>query len=305
MSSNKEEQQYLDIVKETIEDGKVISNRTGIDCHVIWVRPMRFDLSRSFPLLTTKRVFWRGVAEELIWFINGDTNAKHLSEKGIKIWNDNSSEKNLKAIAKRAYDDGETELGNYFNSLKEGDCGPVYGFNWRHFGAKYINCDTDYTGQGFDQIEDIIHRLKTKPMSRDIMLTSYDPINAKKCVLYPCHVIVHFMVDPQNRLHSHMFQRSCDMGLGVPFNIASYALLTCMIAHVCGFGLGEFVHTLGNTHVYSNHVEALQEQMKRETFPFPTLKIKRKVTSMNDWRFEDFELEDYKCHGSIKMDMAY
>jgi thymidylate synthase len=180
------EMQYINLVKHIIDNGDVQPTRTGVDCHVVLGHQMRFNLREGFPLFTTKRVFWRGVVEELLWFMRGDTDAKILDKKGVKIWNGNSSRQQLDKIAAGHAYNGDTYLETYFKVMEEGDCGPIYGFNWRHFGARYITCNTNYEGQGFDQLKDIVERLRTSPMSRDIILTSYDPINAKKGVLYPC-----------------------------------------------------------------------------------------------------------------------
>jgi thymidylate synthase len=250
---------------------------------------MRFDLRKSFPLLTTKRVFWRGVVEELLWFVKGDTNANHLTEKGVKIWEGNGSREFLD---KRGLTHREV-----------GDLGPVYGFQWRHFGAKYVDMHTDYTDQGVDQLAECINLIKTNPADRRILLSAWNPADLSLMALPPCHMFCQFYVS-KGELSCLMYQRSCDMGLGVPFNIASYSLLTCMVAKVCGLKPGEFVHTMGNTHVYKNHVEPLQVQLERNPRPFPTLQIKRDVTNIDDFKAEDFELVGYNPLGKIAMEMA-
>ena len=216
---------------------------------------MRFDLGESFPILTTKDVFWRGVAEELIWFVRGETNAKLLSDKKIKIWDGNASREFLDK-------QGLTER-------EEWDLGPVYGFQWRHFGADYTTMHADYTNQGFDQLAEVIKQLKTNPTSRRILMSAWNASDLTKMALPPCHILAQFYVTADNKLSCQMYQRSCDMGLGVPFNIASYSLLTCMLAQVCGLKRGEFIHCLGDAHVYKNHVEPLMEQLKRHPMPFP------------------------------------
>merc|ERR1712032_1546697 len=212
-----------DAIREIIEKGVPTDDRTGVGTRAMFGKMMRFDLRKSFPLLTTKRTFWRGVLEELLWFVRGDTNAKHLSDKGVKIWDANGSREFLD---KRG-----------LSHREEGDLGPVYGFQWRHFGAKYRDMHTDYTGEGVDQLAECIRKIKEDPNDRRILLSAWNP----------------------GELSCLMYQRSCDMGLGVPFNIASYSLLTCMMAQVCGLKPGEFIHTLGNAHVYKNHVDPLQE----------------------------------------------
>lgn len=216
---------------------------------------MRFSLrNNSFPLLTTKRVFWRGLAEELLWFIKGDTNANHLAEKNVHIWDANGSREFL------------DNLG--FKEREVGDLGPVYGFQWRHFGAEYKDFNTDYTNQGVDQLKEVIETIKTNPTDRRIILTAWNPSAIPKMALPPCHMMCQFYVY-NGELSCQMYQRSCDMGLGVPFNIASYSLLTIMIANVTGLKPGEFIHVTGDTHVYNNHIEPLKEQLKRNPFPFP------------------------------------
>lgn len=250
---------------------------------------MRFNLRNQFPLLTTKRVFWRGVAEELIWFLKGSTDAKELQAKNIRIWDGNSTREFLDAAG--------------FHDREVGDLGPVYGFQWRHFGAEYKTCNSNYENQGIDQLKDVIERIKTNPNDRRIIMTAWNPTDVPKMALPPCHCFVQFYV-ANGELSCQLYQRSADMGLGVPFNIASYSLLTYMIAHVTNLKPGDFVHTFGDTHIYLNHVEPLKEQLKRTPRAFPQLKIKRQVTDIDDFRYEDFEIVDYDPYPTIKMDMA-
>ncbi|KAJ9578058.1 hypothetical protein L9F63_025082 [Diploptera punctata] len=285
-----EEYQYLNHIERILKCGFKKSDRTGVGTYSLFGAQMRYSLRNGiFPLLTTKRVFWRGVVEELLWFIRGSTNAKELQEKNIHIWNGNSSREYLDSIG--------------FTDRVEGDLGPVYGFQWRHFGAIYKDVDTDYTGQGVDQLKEVIERIKNKPDDRRIIMCAWNPIDIPKMALPPCHCLVQFYV-AGNELSCQLYQRSADMGLGVPFNIASYALLTCMIAKVTGLQPGEFVHTLGDSHVYLNHTEALKEQLKRKPRPFPTLHIKRDIHDIEDFKFDDFQLENYKPHPKIDMEMA-
>lgn len=250
---------------------------------------MRFNLRDQFPLLTTKRVFWRGVAEELLWFIKGQTNAKILQEKNVKIWDGNSTREFLDKCG--------------FTDREEGDLGPVYGFQWRHFGAEYKTCHDDYSNQGVDQLNDVIQRIKNNPTDRRICMSAWNPVDLPKMALPPCHCFAQFYVQ-DDELSCLMYQRSADVGLGVPFNIASYALLTYMIAHVCGLKVGDFVHSFGDTHVYKNHVDPLKEQLKRVPRPFPKLIINRKVEKIEDFKFEDFTIEGYDPYPTIKMEMA-
>ena len=283
------EQQYLDAVKTIIEHGCLRSNRTGIDTKSIFGMQMRYSLRGSFPLLTTKRVFWRGILEELLWFIRGSTNGHELAEKDVHIWDANGSREFLDHRGLR--------------DREEGDLGPIYGFQWRHFGAEYTDMHQDYTGQGVDQLSDIIDKIKKSPNERTFVVCAWNPQDLPKMALPPCHCLFHFYV-ANGELSCQLYQRSGDMGLGVPFNIASYALLTCMIAHVAGLKTGDFVHTLGDAHVYVNHEEPLKLQMSRQPRPFPRLVITRQVTDITDFKIDDFEVVDYNPHPKIKMGMA-
>lgn len=247
--------QYLEIIKDIIESGSSKDDRTGVGIIGKFGYQMRYDLEESFPILTTKDVFWRGVAEELIWFAKGDTNAKHLSDKKIRIWDGNASREFLDKI-------GLTER-------EEWDLGPVYGFQWRHFGAEYKTMHDDYEGQGVDQLAEVIKQIKEQPTSRRILMSAWNASDLTKMALPPCHILAQFYVTADGRLSCQMYQRSCDMGLGVPFNIASYSLLTCMLAQICGLRRGEFIHCLGDAHVYKNHIEPLKEQLTRYPYPFP------------------------------------
>lgn len=290
--------------------GKKRSDRTGVGTVSIFGAQMRFNLRNdTFPLLTTKRVFWRAVAEELLWFVKGSTNAKELQDKKIHIWDGNSTREFLDK--------------NGFEDREVGDLGPVYGFQWRHFGADYKTCHDDYTGKGVDQLNEVIERIRNNPNDRRIIMSAWNVVDIPKMALPPCHCFVQFYV-ADGELSCQLYQRSADMGLGVPFNIASYALLTYMIAHVTGLKPGDFVHTLGDAHVYLNHVEPLKEQVKtigstslnqisndlysfqitRTPKPFPSIRIKRTVDRIEDFTFDDFEIIGYNPHATIKMEMA-
>lgn len=294
--TNKEELQYLDLCQKIIDEGEFRPDRTGTGTYSLFAPPqLRFSLrDNQFPLLTTKKVFTKGIILELLWFIAGCTDGKKLSDQGVKIWEGNGSREYLDSL-------GLTER-------REGDLGPVYGFQWRHFGAKYKTCDDDYTGQGVDQLQEVIHKIKTNPYDRRIILSAWNPPDFPLMALPPCHVFSQFYVnfpkEGKPQLSCCLYQRSCDMGLGVPFNIASYALLTIMIAHVCDMEPGEFIHTLGDAHVYSDHVDALKEQISRTPRSFPKLNIKRKVDNIDDFKFEDFEITDYNPHARIQMKMS-
>lgn len=248
---------------------------------------------------------------ELLWFIEGNTSSIALSEKGVKIWDGNGSREFLDNVG--------------LSHREVGDLGPVYGFQWRHFGAEYVDSKTDYTNKGVDQLVEVIHKLRTNPYDRRIILSAWNVADLKKMALPPCHMFAQFYVSfprsktvapatdgqdsgnerPKGHLHCQLYQRSCDMGLGVPFNIASYALLTHMIAHVCDLVPGSLTHVLGDAHVYLDHVDALKSQLEREPRDFPTLEIKReKGGSIDGWLAEDFVVKGYDPHKSIAMKMS-
>lgn len=287
-----EEYQYLKLIRNIIENGMVRKDRTGTGTKSIFGATMRFDLRNGvIPVLTTKRVFWRGVAEELFWFVAGCTDNRVLQSKRIHIWDGNGSKEFLE---KRG-------LGH----RREGDLGPVYGFQWRHFGAEYGTCDDDYTGKGVDQLAWIINEIKTNPTSRRLIMSAWNPSDLPAMALPPCHLMAQFYVDTTRKeLSCQMYQRSADMGLGVPFNIASYSLLTHLIAHCCGLRAGEFVHVIGDAHVYLNHIDPLKEQLKRVPGEFPTLKIKTDSRDIDQIKMEHVELVGYKPQKTIKMAMA-
>ena len=284
-----EERQYLDAIRDILDTGAERGDRTGTGTISKFGIQMRFDLRRSFPLLTTKRVFWRGVAEELLWFISGSTDARALQEKGIHIWDGNASREYLDSI-------GLTER-------EEGDLGPVYGFQWRHFGAEYSGRDADYAGKGVDQLRELIHKIRTSPNDRRLVLTAWNPTDIPIMALPPCHMFCQFYV-AHGELSCQLYQRSGDMGLGVPFNIASYALLTRLVAHVCGLRAGELSHVIGDAHVYSNHVEPLREQLRRDPRPFPTLEIRTDTDDIDKIVFGDLKIDNYTPDKKIEMKMA-
>nr|XP_050868778.1 thymidylate synthase [Vespula vulgaris] len=289
-SDDHDEYQYLNLIEKIIETGAKKNDRTGVGTYSIFGTHMRFNLQDGiFPLLTTKRVFWRGVVEELLWFIKGSTNVKELADKGVHIWDANAS---------RAYLDscGLTER-------EEGDLGPVYGFQWRHYGAEYKNMHTNYKGQGIDQLREVIHKIKHSPNDRRIIMTAWNPVDIPKMALPPCHCLVQFYIH-NGMLSCQLYQRSADMGLGVPFNIASYSLLTYMVAHITNLKPGEFIHTMGDCHVYVDHIPALKEQIKRTPKPFPTLKIIGDIKDIDDFTIDNFELINYEPHPKINMKMA-
>lgn len=289
-SPNPEEQQYLDLLRDIMTNGVERGDRTGTGTISKFGVQMRFSLREGrFPLLTTKKVFWRGVAEELLWFVAGHTNAKLLSEKKIKIWDGNGSREFLDSRG--------------LHHREEMDLGPVYGFQWRHFGAQYETMHSDYTGKGVDQLAECIHKIKNSPEDRRIIMTAWNPSDLDKMALPPCHMFCQFYV-ANGELSCQMYQRSADMGLGVPFNIASYSLLTVMMAQVCGLKCGDFVHTIGDAHVYLNHVDALQEQIDRVPKAFPTLEVNREKKDIDSFEYSDFTVNGYEPMAAIKMKMA-
>lgn len=286
-----DEYEYLNLISKILKKGKTRTDRTGVGTVSLFGAQMRFSLTDSFPLLTTKRVFWRGVMEELLWFIKGCTDGNVLSEKNVKIWEANGS---------REFLDSRGLTDN-----RVGDLGPVYGFQWRHFGAEYKGCDENYEGKGVDQLKEVIKQIRNNPDSRRIIMSGWNPVDIPKMALPPCHLLCQFYVQ-DGFLSCQLYQRSADMGLGVPFNIASYALLTYMIAHVTGLKPGDFVHTIGDAHVYSNHVEPLKQQIQRIPRTFPLLKIspRPEIKEIDDFLPTDFEIIGYKPHPKIQMDMA-
>lgn len=287
-----EEMQYLDLCQEVIKNGVKRMDRTGVGTLSTFGVQMRFSLrNNTIPLLTTKRVFWRGVAEELLWFIKGSTNANELTEKGIHVWDGNGSREFLDNRGLQERD--------------VGDLGPVYGFQWRHFGANYTDMHADYKGQGVDQLAECINSIKNNPCDRRIIMSAWNPTDLKLMALPPCHMFCQFFVDTEKgELSCQMYQRSADLGLGVPFNIASYALLTHMMAQVCGLKAGDFIHVIGDAHVYLNHVDAIKEQLTRSPRPFPTLEINKNKSCIDDFVYDDFTIKGYNPNKSIKMDMA-
>ncbi|KAG9449715.1 hypothetical protein H6P81_009680 [Aristolochia fimbriata] len=285
-----EEYMYLRLVQDIIGSGIQKDDGTGTGTLSQFGSQMRFNLRKSFPLFTTKKVFWRGVVEELLWFISGSTNAKMLQDKGMHLWDGNASGDYLDRHL----------LG--FNS-EEGDLGPIYGFQWKHFGASYTSMHADYTGKGFDQLLDVIHKIITTPDDRHIVLSAWNPSDLKQMALLPCHMFAQFWV-VNGELSCQMYQQSTDMFLGAPFNIASYALLTYMIAHVCGLTPGDFIHVLGDAHIYKTHVRPLQKQLQKSPKPFPILKINPQKKDIDSFVAADFTLIGYDPHQKIEMKIA-
>ncbi len=283
---------------------------TGTGTLSIFAPRLKFSLNDNgrpiLPLLTTKRVFTRAIIAELLWFIEGNTSSIPLNEAGVKIWDGNGSREFLDSVG--------------LSHREVGDLGPVYGFQWRHFGAEYVDAKADYTGKGVDQLAEIIHKLRTNPYDRRMVLSAWNPRDLKLMALPPCHMFAQFYVSfpgrgqeaeepagekPKGHLHCQLYQRSCDMGLGVPFNIASYALLTHMLAHVCDLVPGTFSHVMGDAHIYIDHIEALKTQLEREPRAFPELEIARPSGGdIDGWKAEDFVIKGYEPHKSIPMNMS-
>lgn len=308
-SKDHEEYQYLNLIRDILQNGEHRPDRTGTGTLAIPFPPQhKYALSKPdgtpvLPLLTTKRVFFRAVLAELLWFVSGDTSAKTLQDQNVKIWDGNASRQYLDSVG--------------LSHREEGDLGPVYGFQWRHFGAEYQDRNADYTGQGVDQLAEVVRKLKENPYDRRIILSAWNPADLKKMALPPCHMFAQFYVSfpasaparadgsKKGTLHALLYQRSCDMGLGVPFNIASYALLTHMLARTCDLVPGSLTHTMGDAHVYMDHREALEEQLRREPRDFPTLELAQEPgCSIDGWKVEDFKVVGYEPHKGIAMKMS-
>ncbi|ATX78705.1 thymidylate synthase [Mariprofundus aestuarium] len=273
---------YLDLMRHVRDHGTQKGDRTGTGTKSVFGYQMRFDLSEGFPMVTTKKVHLKSIIHELLWFLKGDTNTKYLSDNGVKIWNEWATE--------------------------DGSLGPVYGFQWRNWPTP--------DGKLVDQIDELIAQINSKPNSRRLIVSAWNVADLPdesispqanvangKMALAPCHAFFQFYV-ADGKLSCQLYQRSADIFLGVPFNIASYALLTMMIAQVCGLKLGDFIHTFGDAHLYSNHMEQVEAQLARQPFALPTMKINPDVNNIFDFKYEDFELIDYECHPGIRAPIA-
>lgn len=283
---------YLRLCNEVLKQGQTRIDRTGTGTLSIFGEQMKFDISQNIPILTTKRIPWKSCIEELLWFLKGNTDSKDLDRKGVKIWNGNSSREFL------------DQRG--LNHLEDGDCGANYSFQWRHFGASYIDCNTDYYNQGTDQIAYIENLLKHEPTSRRIFLSSWNPCDIDKTVLPPCHVSCQFYVDNNKGLSCHLYQRSCDMFLGVPWNILSYSVLTHILALRNGLSPKQLIVSTGDTHIYLNHVEQVKTQLVRKPLAYPRLILKSCIQQkqIEDILVDDFELIGYFPHPTIKGTMS-
>lgn len=282
------EQPYLDLVTRVLEHGVSREDRTGVGTLSVFGHQMRFDLGGgAIPLLTTKRVWFRGIVEELLWMLRGSTDANELAARGVHIWAGNSTREFLDARGLRA--------------LRVGDIGAGYGFQWRHWGAEYRGCDADYAGAGIDQIASIIEQLKREPTSRRIILSAWNVSALAEMALPPCHMTAQFYV-AHGKLSCQLYQRSGDVGLGVPFNMASYALLTHILCAEVGLEPGELIHTLGDAHIYQNHAVGLREQLTREPRPPPRVEIR--YSSLEALTASDIKLVGYSPHPKIDLEMA-
>ena len=286
-----EEQQYLNLIREIMEKGSVEESRNGT-VRSIFGYSMRFSLKDgTVPLLTTKKVAWKTCFKELSWFIRGSTNNQELVEQNVHIWDSNASREFL-------------DSQGLFD-LKDGDLGPIYGHQWRFFNAPYTNCHTDYTDQGVDQLGSIIDALMdpNQRSSRRLVMSAWNPCQIGEVALPPCHILAQFNVRDGKYLSCALYQRSGDVGLGIPFNIASYSFLTHLLAKHCGLIAHEFVYHLGNAHIYDDHVDVLKKQLNLRPFSFPRLEITSLRDNIDMYSLNDFKLLDYRCHPSLKMKM--
>ena len=282
--------QYLDLCRHILNTGEDTGDRTGTGTRSVFGYQMRMDLREGFPLLTTKKVFFRGLAEELLWIISGNTNIRPLAEKNVRIWNDWPYANYKKSSSYQ----GET-MEEFIEKIKAdeefakkyGNLGPVYGHQWRDFFGK-------------DQLEELVHGLKCDPFSRRHIICAWNPAQIDEMALPPCHAFIQFYVSADKKyLSCQLYQRSADVFLGVPFNIASYALLTHMLAQVCGYEAKEFVHTFGDAHIYMDHISLIEEQLTREPMPLCTLKLNPDIDSIYDFTYDDIHIENYRSHERI------
>lgn len=298
------EKQYLDLLRDIMKNGVYKDDRTGTGTYSLFGRQIRFDLAEGFPLLTTKKVFLKGIIYELLWFLEGSSNIQYLVQNGVNIWNDWPYRYYKETLEKKGQK--PLPLKEFLERIKTddkfakkwGELGPVYGVQWRRWeGAN---------GKTIDQITDVVNQIKKNPSSRRLIVSAWNAADIEemaKSGLPPCHTMFQFYV-VDGKLSCQLYQRSADTFLGVPFNIASYALLTMMIAQVCGLKSGDFVHTFGDVHIYKNHLDQVKEQLSRDMRPLPTMKINPKVKDIFKFKYEDFTLENYDPHPPIKAPVA-
>jgi dihydrofolate reductase / thymidylate synthase len=288
------ENQYLDLLRDIMVNGAERGDRTGTGVFSVFGRQLRFnDISNQFPLLTTKKVFWKGVVLELLWFLSGNTNANNLKNEGVHIWDGNTSRGFLDKSGLEYYE--------------EGDCGPFYGFQWRHFNAEYKGMDNDYTDKGYDQVQWCINEIRKNPTSRRLIVSAWNASELDKMCLNPCHVMYQFYCDPDKREMSvHMYQRSADVFLGLPFNIASTALFLKLMCYMTNYKAKDVIVSLGDAHIYSNHVNQCNIQLKRKPYEWTQVIIdpRETINKIDMVKFDDIKLVNYQSHGSIKAKMA-
>ena len=297
--------QYHDLLRRITSEGIVKGDRTGTGTRSVFGHQMRFNLADGFPLLTTKKVFLKGIIHELLWFLAGDTNIKYLVDNGVHIWDNDAyryykelcAENTIEPISMEEFlVASSASTPSPIDGYAYGDLNHVYGYQWRSWPKP--------DGSSIDQIRQVIDTIKTNPNSRRMIVSAWNVAEVEDMALPPCHVLFQFYV-AEGRLSCQLYQRSADTFLGVPFNIASYALLTMMIAQECGLEAGEFVHTLGDTHLYLNHMEQVAEQLSREPRALPRMRLNPDVKSVFDFRYEDFTLEDYNPYPAIKAPMSF
>ena len=289
------EYQYLNLLSDILTNGIVRTDRTNVGTISVFGRQLRFNnINKKFPLLTTKKVYWKGVAEELLWFLRADTNANNLKDKKVHIWDGNTSREYLDSVG--------------LNHYEEGECGPFYGFQWRHFGADYKTMHDDYTGKGIDQVKRVIDTIKTNPYSRRLIVSAWNPTVLDKMCLNPCHVMYQFYCNPDKKeISVHMYQRSADVFLGLPFNIASTATFLSLIGYLTDYTPKDVIVSIGDTHIYSNHVEQCKTQIERTPYEWCKLFIDDnglKIENIEDFNYTNLKLLDYKSHPTIKAEMA-
>lgn len=285
MITSKNEQAYLDLLQYVLANGTEKGDRTGTGTLSHFGAQLRFDLAAGFPLLTTKKVHFKSIVYELLWFLSGSTNVDYLQQNNVRIWNEWATA-------------DKTALFN----RSAGDLGPVYGHQWRNYGASKAD-NGNYNNDGVDQISKLIEQIKVNPNSRRLIVSGWNPVEANQVALPPCHTLFQFFV-ADNKLSCQLYQRSADLFLGVPFNIASYALLTHMMAQVCDLKVGEFIWTGGDCHIYQNHREQVELQLTRELYQLPTLSLNPKVKDIFAFSYEDISVEGYESHPAIKGKVA-
>lgn len=284
------ENQYLELIQKIISTGEKRETRNSIT-YSIFGEKLEFDISKSIPFITTKKLAWKTVIKELLWFLSGSTDNTKLLEQNVNIWKDNASQEFMNLLG--------------FKDREVNDLGPIYGHQWRHFNAEYKNHKTDYTNQGIDQIKYVLNLLKNDPMSRRIILSAWNPCQISQMNLPPCHILAQFYVSNAKELSCILYQRSADVGLGLPFNIASYAVLTYILAKLSNLTPKKLIVTIGDAHIYENHIDALKEQCTRKPFNFPILNINpnKEYNNVDDFLIDDFSIENYQYHDIIKMNM--